>query len=194
MKKVFRVGVILSTIAMLISIGMWRHYPLNSPADVPQRQQRVQTATSGTTSKSKPRKVVHLQDKAAEKHSENLHPWTRASQPVSEGFQENEFYRTIIDNNLFRPLGWKPSVPPPTYRLLGTIMPSEGKTHPQAIIEAIVGNKTHIVGIGDILVSDIKIVDIQPKQVTLDKAGQRITLKLAPSTWLKVKRSRTHRR
>jgi len=79
MKKVFRIGVILPTIAVLISIGMWRHYLLNSPADVPQRQQRVQTATSGTTSKSKTRKVFHLQGKAAEKHSGNLHWWARAS-------------------------------------------------------------------------------------------------------------------
>ena len=33
----------------------------------------------------------------------------------------SDFYRTIIDNNLFRPLGWTRPVPPPTYRLIGVI-------------------------------------------------------------------------
>ena len=34
------------------------------------------------------------------------------------------YYRTIIDSNLFRPLGWKPPRPKPTYRLIGTVIPT----------------------------------------------------------------------
>ncbi|MYG08137.1 hypothetical protein F4167_16285 [Candidatus Poribacteria bacterium] len=40
---------------------------------------------------------------------------------------QSDFYRTIIDNNLFRPLGWTRPVPPPAHRLLGTIVPKDGK-------------------------------------------------------------------
>ena len=47
---------------------------------------------------------------------------------------QSEFYPTIIDNNLFRPLGWTPPRPVEPYRLLGTILPTDEKTPPQAII------------------------------------------------------------
>ena len=46
-------------------------------------------------------------------------------------FQENEFYRTIIDNNLFRPLGWKPERQKEPFRLIGTRIPSDAKTSPK---------------------------------------------------------------
>lgn len=106
-----------------------------------------------------------------------------------------DFYRTIIDNNLFRPLGWTPSRPIEPYRLLGTMVPKDGKIPPQAIIQAAAGNKTHIVSIGDTLDADTKIVDIQPKQVTLDSKGQRRILKLDTSAWINASKRRfSHRR
>lgn len=186
--KLFFLFIILITIATVLGSSVSRqHRPLNSLVDVPQQVLHVTTATNGTTSKGKDSKGSYFQSKATEKHSENLHQRTRVSQPVSDDFQNSPFYQTIIDNNLFRPLGWRPSVPPPAYRLLGTIMPSEGDTRLQAIIEAIAGNKTHIAGIGDTLAADIKVVDIQPKQVTLDKSGQQIILRLDTFQWLNAK-------
>ena len=90
----------------------------------------------------------------------------------------SDFYRTIIDNNLFRPLGWTPPRPIEPYRLLGTILPTDEKTQPQAIIQAAAGNKTHIVTIGDKLDVDTKVIDIQAKQIRLETAGQQKTLHL----------------
>ena len=46
-------------------------------------------------------------------------------------FQETEFYRTIIDNNLFRPLGWEPERPKEPFRLIGTRTPTDGRTSPK---------------------------------------------------------------
>ena len=43
-------------------------------------------------------------------------------------FQNSDFYHTIIDNNLFRPLGWTPPRPQEPYRLLGTIIPIDAKS------------------------------------------------------------------
>lgn len=100
-------------------------------------------------------------------------------------FQETEFYRTIIDNNLFRPLGWNPERPKELFRLIGTRIPTDGRTSPQAIIQATQGNKTYIVTTGDTLSKDTTITDIQPKQVTLEKSGHQRTLKLSATTWLK---------
>lgn len=125
-----------------------------------------------------------------------------ASRPISH-FQssdlpasQSDFYRTIIDNNLFRPLGWTLPRPVEPYRLLGTILPRDGHTAPQAIIQvSTAGDKTHIVSIGDTLDMNTKVVDIQPKQVVLDRVGQQTTLKLDTSPWISTSKGHfSHRR
>lgn len=100
-------------------------------------------------------------------------------------FQETEFYRTLINHNLFRPLGWRPARPKESFRLLGTRIPTDGKTPPQAIIQATPGNKTYILTTGDTFFKDTTVTDIQLKQVTLEKAGHRSTLKLSTTMWLR---------
>lgn len=104
--------------------------------------------------------------------------------PLSD-FQTSDFYRTIIDNNLFRPLGWKPPRQKEPYRLLGTLIAKDGKSPPQAILQATAGNKTYTVSTGDKLDTDTTLTDIQAKQVTLEKAGQQRPLNLNPRPWLK---------
>ena len=91
---------------------------------------------------------------------------------------QSDFYRTIIDNNLFRPLGWTPARPVEPYRLLGTILPRDGHTPPQAILQATATHKTHIVTTGDSLDADTEVVEIQAKQIRLETAGQQKTLHL----------------
>lgn len=100
-------------------------------------------------------------------------------------FQKSDFYRTIIDNNLFRPLGWRPPRPRETYRLLGTVIPTDGNTEPKAILQATTINRTHTVTLGEKLDKDTIVTNIQPKQVTLEKAGQQRTLTLNPTSWIK---------
>ena len=120
----------------------------------------------------------------------------RAQQTPPPVFDTETYYRTIIDNNLFRPLGWTPPRPIEPYQLLGTILPTDEKIPPQAIIQvSTAGNKTHIVSIGDTLDADTKIVDIQSKQATLDCAGQQTILKLDTSPWISTTKGRfSHRR
>lgn len=93
-------------------------------------------------------------------------------------FQNSDFYRTIIDNNLFRPLGWTPPRPQEPYRLLGTIIPTDTKSSPKAIIQDTVGNQTPIVTIGDTLDTETHVTDIQTKHITLKKNGQQRQLTL----------------
>ena len=97
---------------------------------------------------------------------------------------QSDFYRTIIDNNLFRPLGWTPPRPKEPYRLLGTILSPNVDTPPQAILQTTVGNTTRIVTIGEELDTDTEVVDIQLKQVILSTKGQQRTLKLNATLWL----------
>jgi len=96
-------------------------------------------------------------------------------------FQNSDFYRIIIDNNLFRPLGWTPPRPKEPYRLIGTILPHRGNTPPKAIIQNTVRNQMYIVTIGDTLDSNTYVTDIQTKHVTLKKNGQQRQLTLKSS-------------
>lgn len=119
-------------------------------------------------------------------------PIKRASSPLqvpvssqTDDFQDSDFYRTIIDNNLFRPLGWRPPRPREPYRLIGTVIPTDGITGAQAILQTTRGNTTYTVTQGDTLDADTTVINIQAKQVTLEKAGQQRTLKFNPTPWLK---------
>ena len=99
-------------------------------------------------------------------------------------FDVEAFKRTIIDNNLFRPLGWRPPVPIEPYRLIGTKLAIDATTPPQAIIESTAGEKTYIVSLGETLDASTEVVDIQPKWVTLSTNGQQRTLRLNTGVYL----------
>ena len=94
----------------------------------------------------------------------------------------SDFYRTIIDNNLFRRLGWRPPRPIEPYRLLGTLIPRDEKSKAQAILQKTPAGRTYIIMIGDQLDTDTTLIDIQPKLVILEKAGlqRNLTLNLTP--------------
>lgn len=95
-----------------------------------------------------------------------------------------DFYRTILENNLFHPLGWRPARPREPYRLLGTLIPCDGKSKAQAILQKNPAGKTYTVMIGDQLDTNTTLIDIQPKQVILEKRGQRRILTLNTTPWL----------
>lgn len=94
-------------------------------------------------------------------------------------FQNSAFYRMIIDNNLFRSLGWRPPRPKEPYLLLGTLIPTSGKSKAQAIVQHIPSGTTHTLATGGTLDTNTTLVDIQPKQITLSTNGQHRTLRLS---------------
>ena len=105
-------------------------------------------------------------------------------------FGENEaFYRVIIDNNLFRPLGWRKPNEAPSYRLLGTVVDTDTAIA-QAILQETRANRYYFVTIGE-KVGNATVKDIQSKQVVLDEAGKAITLKAGSLQFLT--QSRSHR-
>ncbi|MYC76691.1 hypothetical protein F4X10_13080 [Candidatus Poribacteria bacterium] len=106
-------------------------------------------------------------------------------QETLRDFQSSAFYLTIVDNNLFRPLGWRPPRPREPYRLLGTILPTDANTPKQVILQKIPVGRIYTVTIGDTLDADTTVTDIQPKQVTLENAGVLRTLKLNTTPWIK---------
>ncbi len=105
-----------------------------------------------------------------------------------QSWRESAFYRTIVENNIFRPLGWTPPNPTPVYRLLGTVISTDG-TSGQAILQEIVSSRLYFLKVGD-KVGDAILREILPKQVKLDKSGQPVRLKLSTLQFL----SPTHTR
>jgi len=106
-------------------------------------------------------------------------------QETLKDFQSSDFYRTLIDNNLFRPLGWRAARPTEPYRLIGTLIPTDDQTPRQAIVQRTTTQSTDTVTIGETLDTGTTVVDIQPKQVTLEKDGHQRTLTLNTTPLLK---------
>ena len=55
----------------------------------------------------------------------------------------------------------------------------------KAILQRTTARTTNIVSIGDKLDADTRVVDIQPKQATLEKAGVQRTLRINTTPLLK---------
>ena len=115
--------------------------------------------------------------------------WGRQNRGGGVDFGENAaFYKTIIDHNLFRPLGWTPPKNEPSYSLIGTAVDSNGVISQATLLEKR-SNRYHFVTIGT-KVGDMTVRDIQAKKVTFDKAGETVTLKTGGLQLLTVKRER----
>lgn len=108
----------------------------------------------------------------------NGNRYSKVTPRPGDNGSSDAFLRTIIDNNLFRPLGWRPPRPREPYRLIGTIWPRDENTPPRAILQTTAGNKTYSVTIGENLDTYTEVGDIQPKQVVLATDGKQRTLKL----------------
>ena len=165
MKKISRLNVFLFSIigvALIVS----RFLPHTEPQAHP--QQKVSTRPNAQQSRTPSRFPTVWSSPL---------PAVPATTPAS-------FYRTIIDNNLFRPLGWTPPRPEEPYRLTGTLIPRDANTAPKAFLLANATNTTHIVTIGDTLGKDTTVTAIESKQVTLQTSGQQRTLRLNTALWL----------
>ena len=94
-----------------------------------------------------------------------------------------QYFQVIIDNNLFRPLGWKSErksdIP---FQLVGTILKDE-LDHYQAVLKAVDTQQVHFVNLDEIQ-NGWRLVMIAPKQVVLEKGDRRITLGLTEQLFI----------
>ena len=101
--------------------------------------------------------------------------WGRQNRGGGVEFGENQaFYKTIIEYNLFRPLGWTPPNNEPEYSLVGTVVDRNGVISQATLLERR-SNRYHFVTIGSKL-NDMTVTDIQDKKVIMDKEGETVTL------------------
>ena len=91
---------------------------------------------------------------------------------------DSDFYQTIIRNNLFAPLGTvlnRKPVPGANLKLIATFT-RDDPAKASAIVENIATGEQKSVGIGSV-VSGYEVLDIQAKQILLEKEGERAVWK-----------------
>lgn len=100
-----------------------------------------------------------------------------------------DYYRVIIENNIFRPLNWKPPQQEPNYTLLGTATTPDSRAATAYITERKT-NQYYAVKVGEKL-GDAIVKEIHPKQVTLDKDGEMLSLFMVSVPFLRQTGSRS---
>ena len=100
-----------------------------------------------------------------------------------------DFYQTIIDNNLFAPLGTvlnPTSKPGANLTLLATFL-REVPAASTALIENRTTGRQHTIAVGE-SIGDFQLTDIAKKNVTLSHNGEEIRLALSPIFFLNAQR------
>ena len=121
-------------------------------------------------------RMQRMDNTPGQARSQRNRTWGGQNRGGGVDFGENEvFYRTIIDNNLFRPLGWTPPKNEPSYSLEGTAVDQDGVISQATLLERR-SNRYYFVTIGTEL-DGMTVKDIQAKQVILDKGGETVTFK-----------------
>lgn len=87
----------------------------------------------------------------------------------------SSFYQVIVNNNIFRPLGWRPPNKEPEYAYIGSTVDLNG-VRVEAYVEETRSKRFYTASVGD-QIGDAVVKEIQEKQVILDKNGESITLR-----------------
>lgn len=95
----------------------------------------------------------------------------------------NEFYQLIVDNNIFRPLGWRPPQKTPQYTLIGTTIASDGSDATAFILER-QSNQFHTVKVGETF-GNVSVKEILSKKVMLQEEGKEIVLQCGKLQFLR---------
>ena len=98
-----------------------------------------------------------------------------------------DFYKVIIENNIFRPLNYEPPLQTPDWTLIGTIIATDKSTATAYITERKT-KRAYSVKEGE-KIGEAIVKAIHPKQVTLDKNGKIVTLALPSAPLLSPTRS-----
>ena len=164
-------------VCLFLSFGVLLHAQEKTKADFIGTKPEIDSA--------KKQEMIKMKEQAETQRNRFRQRQNRASVDFGENA---EFYKVIIDNNLFRPLGWTPPNNEPAYSLVGTAVDADGVIAQATLLERR-SNRYHFVTIGEKL-GDITVKDIQAKQVILEKEGKPITLKTDALQFLTTKRGR----
>lgn len=95
----------------------------------------------------------------------------------------DDYFKVIVDNNIFRPLGWRPPKKEPEYTLIGTTS-NPNSAYSEAIILERRSNQLRTLKVGETF-GKVSVKEIKPKEVILDDKGKEIKLKMSSQQFLK---------
>ncbi len=102
------------------------------------------------------------------------------------------FYRPIIENNLFRPLGWIRPSNNTEYTLIGTLIESDSQIAKAFLMERR-SKRYHTVTVGQ-TIGDAVVEDIKPNMVKLSKRGKSLKLKPDSNQFLNASSAYNHKK
>ena len=105
--------------------------------------------------------------------TENLYAQDKGDRQKSVA--DGNFYRVVVENNLFRPLGWRKPKEGPQYTLIGTKIQSKGEITKAFVMENR-SNNYYWVSVGE-KVGDATVEEIETGQISLNIAGKVTTVK-----------------
>lgn len=133
--------------------------------------------------------LVCQNDGAYTQDSGNITRRERVNLPVTRNLgylgasQKNTgYYDVIVENNLFRPLGWTPPKRQPKYALIATLLESQGGTAKALLMEN-ASKKTLYVTLGE-KIGEMMVESIEARQVNLSISGEILTLKVPSIAFL----------
>ena len=179
-------------VCLLLGFGILLHAQDKTKADFIGVKSEMNAANMKEVNAANMKEMTAVKMKAMAEEKEQAARGNRFRERQNRGridFGENAaFYKVIIDNNLFRPLGWTPPNNEPAYSLIGTAVGANGTLSQATLLEKR-SNRYHFVTIGSKL-GDLTVKDIQAKQVVLDGAEKPITLKAGELQFLATNRGR----
>ena len=158
---------------LLVCFGVLLHAQDKSKAEFIGTKQETDWTQKSEVDSAKMETLEKMKESIAT--GNNNRARTRQSRGRVDFGENAAFYEVIIENNLFRPLGWTPPNNEPTYSLVGTVVGGDGAASQATLLERR-SNRYHFVTIGTKL-DEMTVTDIQAKQVTLDKEGKPVTLR-----------------
>ena len=170
-------------VCLLLGFGVPLHAQDKAKTEFIATKPEVDSSEKPGIDPAKMQKMIQMKEQAETQPNR----FRQRQNRVTVDFGENAaFYTVIIDNNLFRPLGWTPPNNTPAYSLVGTAIDADGVIAQATLLEKR-SNRYYFVTIGEKL-GDITVKDIQAKQVVLEKDGEPITLKTEALQFLTTKR------
>ena len=173
-------------VCLLLGFGILLHAQEKTKAEFIGTKSDVDSVKKPEMDSAKKQEMIEMKEQAETQRNRFRQRQNRASVDFGENAA---FYKVIIDNNLFRPLGWTPPNNEPAYSLVGTAVDADGVIAQATLLEKR-SNRYHFVTIGEKL-GDTTVKDIQAKQVILEKDGKPITLKTETLQFLTTGRGRS---
>ena len=172
-------------VGLLLSFGVFLYAQEKTKAEFLATKPDMDAAKKSETNSAKAEALAKMKEQATQRINQSRGRQSRGGGSLDFGENE-EFYKVIVDNNLFRPLGWTPPNNEPTYSVIGTAVAAEGGISQATLLEKR-SNRYYFVTIGE-KVGDMTVKDIQPKQVVLDKEGEAVTLRVGGVQFLATSR------